>query len=441
MIPFASEAVVQKGKAMIARWHWMLVQLTKKLWLRATLFSLLGVATALISILLKDSIPFSLSARIGADAVDKILSIIASSMLAVTTFSLSTMVTAYGAASSGVTPRATTLVMEDTTTQNALATFIGSFLFSLVGIIALSTGVYGAQGRVLLFAATIVVVILIVYTLLRWIDHLSKLGRMGETIDLVEKAAIDAIDHRVRWPYLGGVAFPKGWTVPIGSQIVTSESTGYVQHIGVQALSEVAEAGNLKIFVDILPGSFVHLGRPLAYLVPLAKESVEITGEPSEKVLATLTIGTRRTFEHDPRFGLSVLSEIASRALSPAVNDPGTAIDVIGRGVRSLTTWCKPQPVAPEHEKSCGQVFLHGLTVDDLFDDFFAPIARDGAAIIEVDLRLMKALISLAQIDPALFKAVCVRHANILLRRSDSALALNEEKCQLRALADKLLFN
>lgn len=38
-------------------------------------------------------------------------------MLAVTTFSLSTMVTAYGAASSGVTPRATTLVMEDTTTQ------------------------------------------------------------------------------------------------------------------------------------------------------------------------------------------------------------------------------------------------------------------------------------------------------------------------------------
>lgn len=357
MIPFASQAVVQKGKAMIARWRWILAQLTKKLWLRATLFSLLGVATALISILLKDSIPFSLSARIGADAVDNILSIIASSMLAVTTFSLSTMVTAYGAASSGVTPRATTLVMEDTTTQNALATFIGSFLFSLVGIIALSTGVYGAQGRVLLFAATIVVVILIVYTLLRWIDHLSKLGRMGETIDLVEKVAIDAIDHRVRWPYLGGVAFPKGWTVPIGSKIVTSESTGYVQHIDVQALSEVAEAGNLKIFVDILPGSFVHMGMPLAYLVPLAKESVEITSEPSEKVLATLTIGIRRTFEHDPRFGLSVLSEIASRALSPAVNDTGTAIDVIGRGVRSLTAWGKPQPVAPEHEKAAVRFF------------------------------------------------------------------------------------
>ncbi len=128
-----------------------------------------------------------------ADAVDKILGIIASSMLAVTIFSLSTMVAAYGAASTGVTPRATTLVMEDTTTHNALATFIGSFLFSLVGLIALSTGVYGDQGRVLLFAVTIAVVILIVYTLLRWIDHLSRLGRVGETIDRVERAAIEAI--------------------------------------------------------------------------------------------------------------------------------------------------------------------------------------------------------------------------------------------------------
>lgn len=431
--------IVQKGKAMIARWRWILAQVTKKLWFRATLFSLLGVVTALISILVKDSIPFSLSARIGADAVDKILSIIASSMLAVTTFSLSTMVTAYGAASSGVTPRATTLVMEDTTTQNALATFIGSFLFSLVGIIALSTGAYGAQGRVLLFAVTIAVVILIVYTLLRWIDHLSRLGRVGETIDRVEKATIDAINHRNQWPHLGGVPFPQAWVLPPEAQVVASESTGYVQHIDVNALSEMAQAAEVQVFVDVLPGSFVHQGMPLAYLVGLNGVADEACDRLSEKTREALTIGVRRTFEHDPRFGLSVLSEIASRALSPAVNDPGTAIDVIGRGVRSLTAWGMPQPVDPESAKSCDQVFLHSLNIDDLFDDFFAPIARDGATLIEVDVRLMKALISLAQINPGLFKDVCARHADVLLRRSESVLAINEEKQRLRALASTLL--
>ncbi len=69
-----------------------------------------------------------------------------------------------------------------------LATFIGSFLFSLVGIIALITGAYGETGRLVLFLVTIGVIILVVVTLLRWIDHLSRLGSVTETTERVEKA-------------------------------------------------------------------------------------------------------------------------------------------------------------------------------------------------------------------------------------------------------------
>jgi uncharacterized membrane protein len=136
---------------MTSRWLWLLSQVTRRIWFRASLFSVLAIATALVAILIRNYIPSDLPTKIGADAVDNILGIIASSMLTVTTFSLSTMVSAYSAATSNVTPRATKLVMEDSTTQNVLATFIGSFLFSLVGIIALSTGAYGESGRVVLF--------------------------------------------------------------------------------------------------------------------------------------------------------------------------------------------------------------------------------------------------------------------------------------------------
>lgn len=420
---------------MIARWRWVTNQLTKRLWFRASLFSLLGVATALAAVVFKDFIPESLSARIGADAVDKILGIIASSMLAVTTFSLSTMVTAYGAASSGVTPRATTLVMEDTTTQNALATFIGSFLFSLVGIIALSTGAYGTQGRVLLFAVTIGVVVLIVYTLLRWIDHLSKLGRVGETIDRVEKAAIEAISQRVQWPYLGGSVYPTDLVLPLSAIKLASDQTGYVQHIDVSALGVIAQEEQIQIYLTVLPGTFVHEGMPLLQIVSLGSTMIDDISTARNKIRATLIIGTRRTFDNDPRFGLCVLSEIASRALSPAVNDPGTAIDVIGRGVRTLTCWSKPQVSSSNNDQGCKQVFLRGLTVDDLFDDFFAPISRDGAALLEVNLRLLKALISLAKINPAIFKDACIKHTDLLIARADTALALQNEKDQLSSLA------
>lgn len=420
---------------MIDRLRWATHRLTKRLWFRASLFSLLGGATALLAVVFKDFVPESLPTRIGADAVDKILGIIASSMLAVTTFSLSTMVTAYGAASSGVTPRATTLVMEDTTTQNALATFIGSFLFSLVGIIALSTGAYGAQGRVLLFAVTIAVVVLVVYTLLRWIDHLSKLGRVGETIDRVEKAAMAAISQRAQWPCLGAAAYPADHALAPGAMTIESGQTGYVQHIDVLALGAIAQHDCTHIYLEVVPGTFVHEGMPLLHVVSLGTRQDDGTQATREKILSTLTIGNRRTFEHDPRFGLCVLSEIASRALSPAVNDPGTAIDVIGRGVRTLTCWGKPGGSGRQTDQQCEQVFVRGLNVDDLFEDFFAPISRDGAGVFEVDARLLKALISLAEINPVLFKTACLRQADQLITRAHATLTLQHEKERLSALA------
>lgn len=401
---------------MIARWQWLLTQMTKRLWFRASLFSLLGILTALIAVVFRDHIPIALPGQIGADAVDKILSIIASSMLAVTTFSLSTMVTAYGAASTGTTPRATTLVMEDTTTQNALATFIGSFLFSLVGLITLSTGAYGAQGRVILFAVTIAVVILIVYTLLRWIDHLSKLGRVGETIDRVEVATISALVRRHKLPFLGGCAYAERLRLDRPGCGILCRDVGYVQHIDVHALEAFAQKHAVLIYLEVLPGSFVNEGDLLAQVVTGSAEA--FNDGHVKPILSSITIGTRRTFEHDPRFGLSVLSEIASRALSPAVNDPGTAIDVIGRGVRAFNAQARPpDPGKPQTPCSC--VHLRGLSVEDMFDDFFSPIARDGAALIEVNIRLVKALASLAQSNRELYGDLCASHISVVQERAE----------------------
>lgn len=178
---------------MQSRWVWLISKVGRRIWFRATLFSLAAVVTALVAIFAAPYISIGLSTKIGADAVDNILGIIAASMLTVTTFSLSTMVSAYSAAKTNVNSRATQLVMEDTTTQNVLATFIGSFLFSLVGIVAMTTGAYGEQGRNILFILTIVVIVLIGITLLRWIDHLSRLGRVTETTERVEEATLKAL--------------------------------------------------------------------------------------------------------------------------------------------------------------------------------------------------------------------------------------------------------
>lgn len=108
------------------------------IWFRATVFTIAGIVLAMSAPLLSGLIPEGLSNAFGNDAAGTLLQILASSMLAVTTFSLTTMVSAYSTATQIGTPRSIQLLIADRTSQNALSTYVGAFAFSIVGIIALS---------------------------------------------------------------------------------------------------------------------------------------------------------------------------------------------------------------------------------------------------------------------------------------------------------------
>jgi uncharacterized membrane protein len=327
-------------------------------------------------------VPDAWTITIGAQAIDGILNVLASSLLAVTVFSVSTMVAAYGAATNNVTPRATKLLMEDQTSQNVLGTFIGAFLFSLVGIVALSTGLYGSQGRAILLVVTVGLIALIAVTILRWVDYLARFGRLGETIQRVEDATWKAMKSRLSNPHLGGRPMDGG--VPHHSWPVFAASIGYVQHIDIAALEDCAGKADRRVFVMALPGAFADPARPVAMVSGIEDAAI------GTAIAEAFTTGAERTFDQDPRFGLCVLAEIASRALSPAVNDPGTAIDVIGRGVRLLAQWARFEAPESGAEPNCARVFVPAIEVGDMLDDIFAPIERDGAGMLEVQLRLPK---------------------------------------------------
>ncbi len=116
------------------RWQWLIAQLTRRLWVRATLIGGLGILAALLAAVVEPYIPWELPGQIGVESVESLLTILASSMLTVTTFSLTTMVSAYSSATNNITPRATRLLIEDRSTQTVLSTFVGSFFSELSGL-------------------------------------------------------------------------------------------------------------------------------------------------------------------------------------------------------------------------------------------------------------------------------------------------------------------
>ena len=414
---------------MISRWQWLLTLFGRQLWLRVSVMALVGVATAACGIVLAPYVPDAWAFKIGADALDDILNILASSMLAVTVFSVSTMVAAYSAATTNVTPRATKLLMEDKTPQNVLGTLIGSFLFSLVGIIALSTGLYGAEGRAILFVVTICLVALIAVTILRWIDYLAGFGRLGETMQKVEDATWKAMKTRLAASLSRRPA--DGKRSARGPGRSSRPDIGYVQHVDCAALEDCAATTDREIFVSALPGAFADPARPVALVAGPEDEEI------GRSVAKAFTIGAQRTFDQDPRFGLCVLAEIASRALSPAVNDPGTAIEVIGRGVRLLSHWGEFDPSQASAEIEFPRVRVSALDAGEMLDDIFSPIARDGAGLVEVQIRLQKAFLALLRAGDQDLRDAARRHSILAMTRAEAGLD-QEEGQVVRTLASRV---
>ncbi|MEJ1154129.1 MULTISPECIES: DUF2254 domain-containing protein [Microbacterium] len=396
-----------------------LSRLARRVWFRAALFTLVAIAYALLIGWIGPLLPFSPTLDLGQGAIDSILQILATSMLAVTTFSLTAMVTAYSSAARIATPRATQLLVEDRTSQNVLSTFVGSFAYSLVGIVALSTGYYPEQSRTLLFLGTLVVVVIIIVTLLRWIAHLANFGRMSDIISRVEKAAGDTLAQYARRPALG--ARPLRATPPSALPVYAA-SPGFVTNIDLGTLERVAESASIEVHIIATAGRTANSRTPLAHVVGTLND------DTADALRDAFHVEAHRSYDQDPRLGVIALSEIGSRALSPATNDPGTAIDALAALERVFTLMAEQER---DEELLYPHLWLSPVSLEDLIDDGFRPIARDGAAMIEVGLRVQKVLASLAAMSPQNYRLF--RRAAASAERRGAA-SLNREDA--RALRD-----
>lgn len=410
----------------IDRARFLLQRLRERLWARPLAVCLLSIGMAFGAHLADGLDIDGLLPLIAGDALESLLTIQASSMMVIATFAVASMVSAYASASTAATPRAFALIVADDVSQNALSTFIGAFIFSIVALAATQNGYYGRAGLFALFVLTLLVFVVVILTFVRWVDRIARLGRMGPTIATVERATAAAIDRRRRSPYLGGAPVR-----PLQHQglPVHAARAGYVQQVDVGALQGCAEQAQVRVVVAALPGTFAAPGVPLAWIqVPPGGAGADDTAPFVDAFL----IGDQRQFDDDPRFGLVVLSQIAGRALSPAVNDPGTAIDIIGALVRLFVQWA--QPLAPDAAASThDRVEVPALQVEDMFDDAFTSLARDGAPTVEVGIRLQKALHALAQLGDVPMQAAAARHACLALERARLALALPQDLDALRA--------
>lgn len=370
-------------------------------------------------------LPAGLLPDIKRDILQSLLDIIASSMLAVITFSLSIMVSAFASASANATPRATELIMADDNTRITIASFISAFIYAVIAKIALGLEYYGQNGRFILFVSTATVLVYLIYTLIKWVHTLSHLGRLGNTLDRIYKATLKALRNHTLSPNLGACWKPNERECDL---VLYSKHTGYLTNINLNRLYELSKKFGFKIFINARAGDYVIKSDELALLY--FDEDYNGDDDMLEQIYDVVVIESQRSFEQDPRFGFIVLSEVAQRALSPAVNDPGTAFSVLNLITRLLLE--DTLDASKDKAYIYDRIGIKDIDTSDFITQSIDAIARDGAANVEVALRVQKTLFAIYKNSGSkILKETAKAQAKIALDRSLSLLVSEFDKSRL----------
>jgi len=411
------------------------VYLAERLWLRPAVFGIVAVLAVVVAFGVDQWIKLPFDFSIKEQTIRGLLTIMASAMLTVATFSVSVMLSSYVAAISSSTPRAFSVVLTDSTSKQAISTFIGAFTYSVVGLIGLNVGVFQSSGRIVLFFTTLWVFAWVVGTLIYWIDHVARISTVTSTISRVSDQARDILTRHLTHPGHGGTPIYANTLPPAGAAPVLSGLTGTVRYIDVDGLAVLAEAANFRVQVAVQLGDLIGRDTVVAWIFEAAPEAAD--DETLKRIRRAIRIGQSRHRSEDPVLALQTLSEIADRALSPGVNDPGTAKDILDALVQVFADATDAShDVGTASQNS--RVLVPIIDPDVILTAAFEQIARDGAGFVEVAVHLQKALSAIESCLPAAWKPALLLQSDRALARARQAMTNDHDIARVEAAATRM---
>jgi uncharacterized membrane protein len=337
----------------------------------------------------------------GAEGSRQMLSTIASSMMTVVGVTFSMTLVTLALASSQYTSRVLGNFMRSPITQVALGIFAGIFTYCLIVLRVIRGG--GGEATFVPSLAVLVGVVLALVgigVLILFIHHIATSIQASNIICSVADETITAIERM--FPVNPAQASEEEDEACLASMssafsvdchMVAGITSGYIESVDYDALRELARKRNIIIKMNYGIGNFIVKDMALASIVRQDPPDEEMVQE----LRSFYSVGSRRTIEQDPEFGIRQLVDIALKALSPGINDTTTAVTCIDY-LTTILCYLAPRnfPSRIHYEEGKPRLITPGPTFVTLVEVSFDQIRRSAKGNVTVMTRMLGALEAIA---------------------------------------------
>jgi uncharacterized membrane protein len=362
-----------------------------------------------------------------------ILGGIASSIMTVVSIVFAILLMTLTLASMQFSPRIIVSFSRDRVTQWTLGVFLGTFSYCMAALPAARSAPQPFAPVVTVLGAMLLALACVAW-LLFFIHHISRAISVNSIVDRIASETEAVIDEMMRWPHRAGQ--PPGDDPRRGyawETTLPSGASGYIRFLDTRRLVELAKEHHIKIDVLRRVGHFAPAGAPL---MRIAKGD-RLSEKAVEQLLGVFDLGASRTLQQDAEFGVLQIVDIALKAISPAVNDPTTAISSVDQLSRILIKFASREPREASLYDPPGvfRAYVPWIGFEQALDAAFEQIRLYSRGDAAVSLRLLRALADVwSTTDDPLYRGMLADRARRIVE--GCAQTLNEEEMRpIRARA------
>jgi uncharacterized membrane protein len=316
----------------------VLERLRSSLWTlpSAAVIGGLVLGSVLVNVELPENFPGAgLTFGGGPEGARQLLTAIASAMITVTGTVFSITVVVLQLASSQYSPRLLRNFLRHRGTQVTLGLFLGTFAYALavLRVIRAAAEESGREEVVPSLAVTVAVVLVLaaVGALVFFIHHITQAIRVETLVRDVARDTEQVIDRLYPDEVGAEVPGPPLPDPPSTAVVVTAPRSGHVQAFDSDRLLRVAERHDLVVRIDATAGDYVVESTTVGFVWTQGGGRPNLDDRELRRLVASgMHIGNERTMQQDASFGIRQLTDIAVKALSTGLNDPNTAMQVLG---------------------------------------------------------------------------------------------------------------